>query len=217
MAQVITIAQQKGGAGKTTLAAHLGVIFSEYGLDVAMIDVDPQASLTHWYSVRKQHGVGVNPLTFSQTNGDHLAEELARLNRDHDFIIIDSPPHADKDARNAIRHSDLVIIPMQPSPLDLWATQATLKMARKERVAVKMVLNRVNPQARLSQKMRAEMEDMSLSMFGNRVVYAGALLAGKGVTEMAPSSIAAHEIEALASDLLDYFGYDLEEVVEEVA
>lgn len=211
MAHILSIAQQKGGAGKTTLAAHLGVLFSEYGLRVAMVDVDPQGSLAHWYDIRRQHGDAVYPLTFVKATGGRLATELSRLRAEHDFIIIDSPPHADNDAKNAVRHSDLVIIPMQPSPLDLWATQATLKMARKEKVAVKMVLNRVNPQAKLSQKMREEMKGMSMSLFGNRVVYAGALLAGKGVTEMAPHSAASSEIEALGADLLDYFGYDIED------
>ena len=217
MAQIITIAQQKGGAGKTTLAAHLGVMFSEFGLRVAMIDVDPQGSLSTWFQVRKKLGDAVHPLTHVQTSGGHLASEIRRLTAEHDFIIVDSPPHADTDARNAVAHSDLVIIPMQPSPLDLWATQATLKMARRAKVPVKMVLNRVNPQAKLSQKMRDEMKDLSLSLFGNRVAYASALLAGKGVSEMAPNSIATQEIEALASDLLDYFDYDLEEVAEEAA
>ena len=212
MAQIITIAQQKGGAGKTTLAAHLGVMLAEFGLNVAMIDVDPQGSLSAWHNVRRQQEGEAVPLGFVQTSGGHLASEIRRLSPDYDFIIIDSPPHADTDARNAVAHSDLVIIPMQPSPLDLWATQATLKMARKAKVPVKMVLNRVNPQAKLSQKMRDEMKDLSLSLFGNRVIYASALLAGKGVSEAAPSSVAAQEMEALASDLLDYFGYDLEEV-----
>ncbi len=217
MAQILTIAQQKGGAGKTTLAAHLGVMLAEFGLDVAMIDVDPQGSLSHWYEVRAKLGDEVRPISFVQTSGGHLASEIRRLTDDHDFIIVDSPPHADTDARNAVAQSDLVIIPMQPSPLDLWATQATLKMARKAKVPVKMVLNRVNPQAKLSQKMREEMKDLSLSMFGNRVIYAGSLLAGKGVSEMAPNSIACQEMESLATDLLDYFGYDLEDVVEEAA
>lgn len=212
MAQIITIAQQKGGAGKTTLAAHLGVLLSEYGLKIAMIDVDPQGSLSHWYEIRKQHGEAVFPLTFVKSTGTKLHAELTRLKKSHDFVIIDSPPHDNSDAHCAVRHSDLVIIPMQPSPLDLWATQATLKMARKEKVPVKMVLNRVNPQAKLSQKMREEMKDMSLSLFGNRVVYAGAILAGKGVNEMAPHCAASKEIESLADDILDYFGYDIEEV-----
>jgi len=210
-AQVVTIAQQKGGAGKTTTAAHLAVAWAQYGLRVAILDVDPQASLAHWYQIRKNHQDNVVPLTFRQSTGYQLQADIARLKADHDFIIVDSPPHTDKEARNAIRFCDLVIIPMQPSPLDLWATQATLKIARQEKKPVKMLLNRVNPKAKLSQKMQQELKDLSLSLFGNRVVYAGSLLAGKGVTEVAGDSAAGREMFQLAEDLLEYFDYEVEE------
>lgn len=210
VAHVIAIAQQKGGAGKTTLAAHLGIALSQYGLQVAMVDVDPQGSLTYWHDIRRKlKDPSLTPLTFLATSGVRLGTELKQLKTDHDFIIIDSPPHADTEARNAIRYADLVVIPMQPSPLDLWATQATLKMARQAKVPVKMVLNRVNPQAKLSQKMREEMKDLSLCLFGNRVAFASALLSGKGITEVAQGSTAAREIEALADDILEYFGFEV--------
>ena len=212
VAQVITIAQQKGGAGKTTLAAHLGVVMAEYGLKVAMIDVDPQGSLSQWYHIRDSlNQPNLAPITFVTCSGVSLGAEISRLKRTHDFIVIDSPPHADTEAKNAIRYANLVVIPMQPSPLDLWATQATLKMAKKEKVPVKMVLNRVNPQAKLSQRMRDEMKDLSLCLFGNRVAFASALLTGKGITELAHSSVAAEEMETLADEILDYFGYEIEE------
>lgn len=212
VAHIITIAQQKGGAGKTTLAAHLGVVLAEYGLRVAMLDVDPQASLSQWHKVRSSLDQStITPLDLFACSGVRIPAELDRLKSKYDFIIIDSPPHADTEARNAIRYADLVIIPMQPSPLDLWATQATLKLAKQERVPVKMVLNRVNPQARLSQKMQDDMKELSLSLFGNRVVFASALMAGKGVTEMAYASAAAKEMEALAEDLLEHFDYELED------
>lgn len=213
VAQVLTIAQQKGGAGKTTMAAHLAVAWAQYGVRVAVVDIDPQGSLTHWHDIRTKHAKrqGLVQLGFVQCSGVRMTREVEKLKRDYDLILIDSPPHTDSEARTAIRHCDLVIIPMQPSPLDLWATQATLKIAKQEKRPVKMVLNRVNPQAKLSQKMQTELKALSLSLFGNRVAYADALLAGKGVTELAPRSAAAEEIQALAEELLNHFGYEIRE------
>ena len=212
MAQILAVAQQKGGAGKTTLAAHLAVVLSEYGLSVTLVDVDPQQSLSQWHQIRERLGEHVTPLSLVTTDSSGLRSELTRVKLTSDFVIIDSPPHASDEARSAIRYADMVLVPMQPSPLDLWATQATIKMAKREKTPVKMVLNRVNAQARLSQKMREEMQDMSLSLFGNRVAYASALLTGKGVTESAPNSTAAKEIERFADDLLAHFDYDVEEI-----
>ena len=217
MAHILSVAQQKGGAGKTTIAAHLGVVLSEYGLRVTMIDVDPQKSLTQWYQIRTKLKGNVTSISFVSCDGKSLLREIRNAENSSDFIIIDSPPHADVEARNAIRFADMVIVPMQPSPLDLWATQATIRMAKQEKTPVKMVLNRVNPQANLSQKMREEMKDMALSLFGNRVAYASALMAGKGVSEMAPNSIATQEMEQFADGILAYFGYDVEEVEEEAS
>ncbi|MCI5050271.1 MAG: ParA family protein [Rickettsiales bacterium] len=210
-AQIITVAQQKGGAGKTTTVAHLAVALSQYGLNVAVIDIDPQGSLTHWFKIRKSLQTNVVPLTHVRCNGTSMQSAIEKLKDEQDFILIDSPPHADGDAKRAIKACDLVMVPMQPSPLDLWATQATLKIAKQLSKPVKMVLNRVNPKAKLSQRMQEELEDMSLCLFGNRVVYAGALMAGKGVTEMAGDTSAAKETEKLAEEILDYFGYEVEE------
>lgn len=211
VAQIVTIAQQKGGAGKTTTAAHLAVAWAQYGLNVAILDIDPQGSLTHWYELRERYVRDSAPIELRQSSGLVIGSDIAKLKREFDFVIVDSPPHVESEARTAIRHSDLVIVPMQPSPLDLWATKATIKIAKQEKVPVKMVLNRVNTHTRLTQRMQEEMKDMSLAMFGNRVDYASAIMTGKGITEYAPSSPAAKEVIALAEELLDYFGYDVEE------
>lgn len=206
VAKIITIAQQKGGAGKTTMAAHLAVTWASTGRRrVAIIDVDPQGSLTQWYKVRESRfGEGNTKLTFSSISGWRVRSEIDRLSRDHDLIIVDSPPHTDTEARTAIRAADLVVVPLQPSPMDVWATAATIQICKQERVPVKMVLNRVHPQAKLTDAISGDMVGLTANRFGNRVIFAGALMQGYGVTEAQPNCLAADEVRALGKEIIDY-------------
>lgn len=201
--KVITIAQQKGGAGKTTLAAHLAVAWSQRGLRVAVIDIDPQGSLTRWHQIREERfGEDYTGLTFASLSGWRVGSEIIRMKNTHDIIIIDSPPHTETEARTAIRHADMVVIPVQPSPTDVWATQATVDLALKERIPVKLILNRVTPNAKLAAKVAQKLEGLAKQQIGNRIAFASSLLEGRTVTETAPKSPAAMEIKALAKELL---------------
>ena len=131
MAVVITVAQQKGGAGKTTLAANLAAALAPRRR-VAVLDIDPQRSLARWHALRAARG-GAAPVGLSDVSGWRLAAELDRMRRFHDVLIVDSPPQIDTDARLAVRGADLVLVPLQPSPPDLWAAEGTLALAAAER------------------------------------------------------------------------------------
>lgn len=203
VARIITVAQQKGGAGKTTLAAHLAVAYAGMKLKVALIDTDPQGSLAQWHSVREQ-AFGKTGFSFSSVSGWRVRSEIERMKHGHDIVIIDSPPHTETEARSAIRAADIVVVPLQPSPMDVWATAETIDICKQEKKPVKMVLNRVNPNARLTEAIAGEMVGLAEHWFGNRVVYAGSLMEGKGVTEAAPNSTAAAEVLGLAKEIRDY-------------
>ncbi len=205
-AKTITIAQQKGGAGKTTLAAQLGVAFSAAGKQVALVDIDPQGSLSAWHAVRKDTPADTSrPVQMVQVAGYRASNELTRLKRDNDIVIIDSPPHAETEAKVAVRAADLVLIPVQPSPMDIWATDATMDLARTCSVPVLLVLNRVPPRGKVIDAMRDQLAKDGLpvanSVLGNRVAFVSSMLEGQAVVETEPRSAAAEEIHKLVSEI----------------
>ena len=216
MSKVITVAQQKGGAGKTTLAAHIAVALSQKGNRVAVIDIDPQGSLSHWHKIREERfGEGYTGITFAAVSGWRVGGEVTRLRRQSDYVIIDSPPHTETEARSAIRSADIIIIPVQPSPTDLWATKATLDLAKHEKIPVRVVLNRVSANSRLAQTIAAELPELTKATLGNRVLFAASLMEGRCATEVDPSSMAAQEIKALVKEITALIAdpVDEEEVV----
>jgi chromosome partitioning protein len=203
MPLVITVAQQKGGTGKTTLAASLAAAMAS-DRKVALLDIDPQHSLTRWHALRP---AAAAPLTFSDVSGWRVAAELDRLRSAHDAVIIDSPPQVDTDARLAIRAANIVLIPVQPSPPDIWAAEGTLKLATAEKRRAAMVLNRVPAAGKLRESMIAQLRaadaPLLATIIGNRTGFASAFAVGLGVTEAAPRSIAANELRALLKELLE--------------
>jgi chromosome partitioning protein len=206
MAAILTLAQRKGGAGKTTLAIHLATGWRRAGRRVAMIDVDPQGSLAQWAALRRS--ITQTPedgFSVAAVSGWRLVRELDRAKREADFVIVDSPPHAELDSRAAIRAADLVVVPVQPSPLDVWATRATLELARAEKRPAILVLNRVLPRARLLHEVTAQLADgtarLASATLGNRTAFATSISAGKGVEDYEPSGAAAGEMITLRAEI----------------
>lgn len=208
MAVVLTVAQQKGGAGKTTLAANLAAALAPRRR-VVLVDIDPQHSLARWHALRAAR-TGAAPVALSDVSGWRLAAELDRLRRGHDVLIVDSPPQIDTDARLAVRGADLVLVPLQPSPPDLWAAEGTLALAAAEQRPARLVLNRAPAGGRLRAEVEAEVRrrghPMLAATLGNRAGIAGAFARGLGVTETAPKSAAAAEVRALLAELEGIIG-----------
>jgi chromosome partitioning protein len=208
---VITIAQQKGGAGKTTLVAQLGAALAAGGVKVALLDIDPQKSLTAWHARRKDRlAAAAAGIDLEESAGWKLSSALDRLKRSHAWVLVDSPPHAETEARQAVRAADLVLVPLQPSPLDLWATQPTLDLAAAEKRVARLVLNRLPPRGKLLDSIRAEVAKGSTAALdaalGNRSAFAHSMGAGLGVTEYEPRGQAADELRALAAEIARLLG-----------
>jgi chromosome partitioning protein len=208
---VISVAQQKGGAGKTRLAAQLGIAWLVRGQRVAMLDIDPQASLSTWFHRRRrQLGDAAGGLIVQAVSGWRLGSELRRFRDGFDHVLVDSPPHAEIELETAIREADLALLPCQPNALDVWATEATLKYARSQRTPALLVLNRMPARGRAAAMVRAEIEaagwPLAATSLGNRQAFAASIGEGRGVAETAPESPAGHEIAALASEILARLG-----------
>ena len=209
MAVVITVAQQKGGAGKTTLAANLAAALAATRT-VAVLDIDPQHSLARWHALRTARAVPAAALTFPDLSGWRLPGELERLRRHYDVVLVDSPPVIDSDARRAIRGADLVVVPVQPSAPDIWAAEGTLKLAAEEKRPACLVLNRVAAGSRTRDTTDRELRARGLvvlpTVLGNRAAFSHAFAEGLGVTEDAPRSQAAAELRALLAAILTVIG-----------
>lgn len=204
MAVVLTIAQQKGGAGKTMLAANLAAAFAPSRRTV-LLDIDPQHTLTRWHAIRSARTDGAPPIGFSDVAGWRLAGELDRLRRDYDLVIVDSAPHIDTDARRAVRVADLIVVPVQPSAPDLWAAEGTFAIAVAEKRPAVLVLNRTPTTPRLRERAVAEVRATGHTLLGatlgNRAGFAQAFAAGLGVVEAAPRTAAAAEMTALLQEV----------------
>ena len=212
MGKVITVAQQKGGSGKTTLAANLAVAFARGGLSVALLDTDPLGSLGRWFMARRERGVAGPGATgpsvvieFSTASAWGVSYECEKLRKLYDIVIVDTPPKVDADLRPALREADLVLVPVASSHVDLWATEGVIDLARREHKSVALVLNR----ARTGTRLAAEVAQAAAALEGRvlatvlsfRVAYAETLGQGLGVMEQGKSA-AFGEMQRLADEVL---------------
>lgn len=203
MGQVITVAQQKGGSGKTTLAINLAVEFSRQGLKIALLDTDPQGSLGRWFMARRDR-LGDPGMDLSTASAWGVSYECEKLRKTTDLVIVDTPPKVDADLRPALREADLVLVPVASSHVDLWATDGVLDLVAREHRRALVVLNRAKVGTRLAEEVAeaaGQLAEVAAARFGQRVVFAETLGQGLAVPE-AGKSIAATEVSALAAEVL---------------
>ena len=207
--KVIAVVQQKGGSGKTTLAANLAVACLRRGMRVALLDTDPQGSLGRWFMTRRERlgetGTAAAGLEFSTSSAWGVAYECEKLRKTADLVIVDTPPKVDADLRPALREADLVLVPVASSHVDLWATDGVLDLAARERKSAWLVLNRTRAGTRLVDEVAAAAAELTAGVtqarLANRVVYAETLGQGLGAIE-AGHAAARAEVGALTDEVL---------------
>jgi chromosome partitioning protein len=206
MGTVICVAQQKGGSGKTTIAANLAVEFRRRGLKVALLDTDPQGSLGSWFLARRDR-LGEAGMEFSTASAWGVGYECEKLKRHADIVLVDTPPKVDADLRPALREADLVLVPVSASMVDLWATDGVFDLIGREGRRAVIVLNRVKAGTRLGLEVAdaaAKVGGVALATLGQRVAFAETLGQGLGAVEV--RGAAAGEVARLADEVLALLG-----------
>ena len=207
MGKVISLANQKGGSGKTTISVNLAVLWSNSGYKVAIVDADNQKSLTDWYEARKNYygedDTGIELFTYNQSNFTQVIKDLKKK---FDYVIIDSAPSITFDSIIIARSSNHIFVPVQPSPLDLLATIPFLDLINRERKNSTIILNRVLPRARLTEAMilrlRYSGAKIARSKISSKVIYAETFNLGRGVIDISVVSPAPKEISKLGNEII---------------
>ncbi|MHC2000227.1 AAA family ATPase [Methylobacterium sp. WCS2018Hpa-22] len=199
--RVMAVAVQKGGTGKTTLAASLAVAAAESGERVVAYDLDPQGSLMGWGALRRQNGITVDRIQAWEIG--QLPDILDQTSENGTTLVLIDTAGAATGATPALRAADLVLVPVRPSRLDLVAARPTLQalvgLGMRSRLA--LVLNQCPPPpSARTDAYAAQLRGLGVLAepgIVQRVDHQDAVAAGLGVTEYAPQGQAAGEIRAL--------------------
>ena len=195
--QVVALASQKGGAGKTTLAGHLAVQALRTGNGpVALVDTDPQGSIAGWGRARQTD----EPVVFAAT-ARQLPGVITRLSEEgYGLLFVDTPPAVTEAISEVVRLSDLVIVPTRPSPHDLRAVGATVDIVEEHERSMVFVVNSATRGARITAEAAVALSQhgtVAPVMIHHRVDYAASMIDGRTVMELSEESRSAKEIVAL--------------------
>ncbi|MCU0735444.1 MAG: AAA family ATPase [Methylotetracoccus sp.] len=205
---IIAVLNQKGGVGKTTLSVNLAAALALSGQRSLLIDADPQGSALDWQASRKVE----NLFPVLGLAKPTLHKDIPDLADHYDYVIIDGPPRVNELARSALMASDKVVIPVQPSPYDVWAADEIIKLIQevaiyKDGLRSVFVINRKIVNTAIGRDvvdaLKAYPFPVARAIVHQRVAFAESAAAGLSVLEFEPKGSAAKEIKSLVSELLE--------------
>lgn len=216
MACVIGVTNQKGGVGKTTVSTNVATRLAQAGYDVLLIDADPQASSIDWASNRNE--ADELPLTVvGIPTPATLRSSVRKLRDKHDFIIIDGVPRTDLMTKSILKISDFVIVPVLPSPYDVWACQDIVNLIEhaqidNDELKAYFVINRKIPNTKINDDVVDALNtfdalDVFKTQLNQYIVYSDAATNGRGVCETTHKN-ARSQIVALVDEILEHVNND---------
>ncbi|MDB9509605.1 AAA family ATPase [Kamptonema animale CS-326] len=205
---IISVQNQKGGVGKTTIAVHISHALALRGGRILLVDADPQGSARDWAAAR------TSDLPFSVVGLDRptIHRDLPAIAKSYSHVVIDGPPRVSDLARSAIMASNIVLIPVQPSPYDIWATEKVISLIReasvyKDWLKSVFVINRKIVNTSIGRDVAEALSGYQIpvlkSAICQRVAFAESATIGCTVLETEPKGAAAAEIRALVEELIE--------------
>lgn len=203
---IISVVNQKGGVGKTTIAINIGIGMARMNYKVGFLDTDPQGTASQWQSIEGNVGFEVRHHPSPVSSGDIMGAGL-----DHSLLVIDTPPAIGEITMSVLKISDLAIIPLAPSVLDIWSSRTTIGMIEEAKkvnpkLEGRLLVSRKIPRTRLAREGRDAIAALEMNVFeteiSQRIAYIESMIAGVSVFQYAPKSDASKEIENLCQEIV---------------
>jgi len=204
--KTVSIVNQKGGVGKTTIAVNLSYGIASRGYKTLLIDADRQGSVKEWQGISGEKAFDV-----IHYDRDTLYRDIEELTRGYKYAVIDSPPGVESVTKSILTVSDLVIIPVRPSILDLWSSRGIVELVNQaksvnRKLKAKLLVSQKAPGTRIGSEAKDSLGGYGIPIFNteihSRIAYAEAMLNGQAVMEYDPRSEASREISSLTDEVL---------------